>query len=65
MFHRDHTINSVLRILSGSKVVSDMYEEHSFLRKKSLFYFLTQLLDSLYDHEIFLENCLTLGITIE
>ncbi|XP_065226649.1 DENN domain-containing protein 5B [Planococcus citri] len=62
---RDHSINSVLRILSSAKITTEMYEEHSFLRKKSLFYFLTHLLDSLYDLEIFLENCLTLGIAIE
>lgn len=42
-----------------------MYEEHSFLRKKSLFYFLTHLLDSLYDLDLFLENSLTLGISVE
>jgi len=52
----------MLAPMSACCVTQEMYEEQSFLRSPTLLTFLRQILESLNDFDIVLENSLTLGI---
>lgn len=49
--------------MSVCKVTSEMYEENSFLRNKSLLTFLRQILLPLDELDVVLENSVTHGIS--
>jgi len=59
---REHLLSSMLAPMSACCVTQEMYEEQSFLRSPTLLTFLRQILESLNDFDIVLENSLTLGI---
>lgn len=48
--------------LSRSRNVLDMYEENSFFRDPNLISYIFQLLESLDEYDIAIENSLTQGI---
>jgi hypothetical protein len=52
----------MLAPLSACCVTQEMYEEQSFLRNPTLLTFLRQILESLNEFDIVLENSLTHGI---
>lgn len=59
---REHLLSRMLVPLSTCRVTLEMYEEQSFLRNPTLLTFLRQILESLDEFDIVLENSLTQGI---
>ncbi|XP_021923906.1 DENN domain-containing protein 5A isoform X4 [Zootermopsis nevadensis] len=59
---REHLLSRMLRPLSACRVTLEMYEEQSFIRNPALLTFLQQILESLDEFDIVLENSLTQGI---
>jgi hypothetical protein len=59
---REHLLSRMLAPLSACRVTLEMYEEQSFLRNPTLLTFLRQILKSLDEFDIVLENSLTQGI---
>ncbi|XP_034238176.1 DENN domain-containing protein 5B isoform X2 [Thrips palmi] len=59
---RDHILSRMIRELSAARVTQEMYEENSFLRDQMLLTTLHQLLASLDELDIVLENSITKGI---
>lgn len=59
---RDHILSRMVRELSAARVTQEMYEENSFLRDQMLLTTLHQLLASLDEFDIVLENSITKGI---
>lgn len=55
--------DSVLGVMAPSRAVLDMYEEQSFLRDPNLLLYIGQILESLNQFDIVLENSLTQGIS--
>lgn len=49
--------------MSNCRVTLEMYEENSFLRKRALLTFLTQILAPLDELDVVLEDSVTHGIT--
>ncbi|XP_052123081.1 DENN domain-containing protein 5A isoform X2 [Frankliniella occidentalis] len=59
---RDHILSRMIPELSAAKVTLEMYEENSFLRDQNLLTTLHQLLASLDEFDIVLENSITKGV---
>lgn len=62
-FFREHLLHRMLVPMSSCRVTQEMYEENSFLRKRGLLTFLTQILAPLDELDVVLENSVTHGIT--
>ncbi|KAL1509617.1 hypothetical protein ABEB36_004327 [Hypothenemus hampei] len=60
---REHLLHRMLVPMSYCRVTQEMYEENSFLRKRGLLTFLTQILAPLDELDVVLENSVTHGIT--
>ncbi|ENN76384.1 hypothetical protein YQE_07106, partial [Dendroctonus ponderosae] len=60
---REHLLHRMLTPMSVCKVTQEMYEENSFLRKRGLLTFLTQILKPLDELDVVLENSVTHGIS--
>ncbi|XP_066150244.1 DENN domain-containing protein 5B [Euwallacea fornicatus] len=60
---REHLLHRMLIPMSSCRITQEMYEENSFLRKRSLQTFLTQILAPLDELDVVLENSVTHGIT--
>lgn len=60
---REHLLHRMLTPMSACKVTQEMYEENSFLRKRGLLTFLTQILKPLDELDVVLENSVTHGIS--
>ncbi|KAK9752529.1 dDENN domain [Popillia japonica] len=56
---REHLLHRMLLPMAACKVTSEMYEESSFLRSKSLLTFLRQILLPLDELDVVLENSVT------
>lgn len=52
----------LLSVMAASRAVQDMFEEQSFLRDPNLLLYITQILESLNEYDIVLENSITQGI---
>lgn len=50
-------------VIANSQTVLEMYEEQSFLRDPNLRMYIVQILESLNEFDIVLENSLTQGMT--
>nr|CAD7395243.1 unnamed protein product [Timema cristinae] len=61
---REHLLHRMLPHLAASRITQEMYEEQSFLRNPNLLTYLRQILESLDEFDIVLENSLTKGIII-
>lgn len=61
-FSREHILSRMLPEVSVARVTQEMYEENSFLRDQLLLTFLHQLLASLDEFDIVLENSITKGV---
>ncbi|KAJ1528747.1 hypothetical protein ONE63_007135 [Megalurothrips usitatus] len=59
---RDHILSRMVPELAAAKVTHEMYEENSFLRDQMLLTTLHQLLASLDEFDIILENSITKGV---
>ncbi|XP_063223946.1 DENN domain-containing protein 5B isoform X2 [Bacillus rossius redtenbacheri] len=59
---RQHLLHRMLPELASCRAAQEMYEEQSFLRNPNLLTYLRQILESLDDFDIVLENSLTKGI---
>lgn len=59
---RDHILSRMVPELATAKATLEMYEENSFLRDPLLLTSLHQLLSSLDEVEIVLENSITKGV---
>lgn len=59
---RERILHSLLPSLAASRPTLEMYEEHSFLRDRSLRTFLVEILESLSLYDFSLESSITSGI---
>ncbi|CAG9767033.1 unnamed protein product [Ceutorhynchus assimilis] len=60
---REHLLHRMLPPMASCRITQEMYEENSFLRKRGLLTFLTQILAPLDELDVVLENSVTHGIT--
>jgi len=61
---RDHMLQRWIKTMALTPVTLSMYEERSFMREHCLTTFLTQILDSLAEYNITLEQSLIQGVQI-
>nr|CAD7462416.1 unnamed protein product [Timema tahoe] len=61
---REHLLHRMLSHLAASRITQEMFEEQSFLRNPNLLTYLRQILESLDEFDIVLENSLTKGIIL-